>query len=48
MTRLPWITYGLFKRGYTEAEIYKILGGNALRVLDQAEAVARRLQAASR
>ena len=46
VTRLPWITYGLLKRGYTEAEIYKILGGNALRVLDEAEAVAVRLQAA--
>ena len=45
VTRLPWITYGLLKRGYTETEIYKILGGNALRVLDEAEAVARRLQA---
>ena len=40
MTRLPWITYGLLKRGYTEEEIYKILGGNALRVLEEAERVA--------
>ncbi len=47
VTRLPWITYGLLKRGYTEEEIYKILGGNALRVLDEAEAVAQRLQAGS-
>ena len=47
VTRLPWITYGLLKRGYTEAEIYKILGGNALRVLEEAERTARRLQATS-
>ena len=36
VTRLPWITYGLLKRGYTEAEITKILGGNTLRVLGAA------------
>jgi membrane dipeptidase len=36
VTRLPWITYGLLKRGYTETEITKILGGNTLRVLQAA------------
>lgn len=40
VTKLPWITYGLLKRGYTEADIYKILGGNVLRVLSEAEEVA--------
>ena len=40
VARLPWITYGLLKRGYTEEEIYKILGGNALRVLEEAERIA--------
>ena len=44
VTRLPWITYGLLQRGYTETQIYKILGSNALRVLGEAEATARRLQ----
>jgi membrane dipeptidase len=39
VTRLPWITYGLLKRGYSESDIYKILGGNTLRVLEEAEAV---------
>jgi membrane dipeptidase len=34
VTRLPWITYGLLKRGYTEAEVTKILGGNTLRVVE--------------
>jgi membrane dipeptidase len=36
VTRLPWITYGLLKRGYTEAEVTKIWGGNTLRVLQAA------------
>ncbi len=41
VTRLPWITYKLLKRGYSEEDIYKILGGNMLRVLDQVERIAR-------
>lgn len=44
VTRLPWITYGLLQRGYSEESIYKILGGNALRVLDEAERVAASLR----
>lgn len=36
VTRLPWITYHLLQRGYREADLYKLLGGNALRVLDAA------------
>ena len=44
VTRLPWITYGLLKRGYSEVDIRKILGGNTLRVLDEAELVATQLQ----
>jgi membrane dipeptidase len=39
-TRLPWLTHGLLKRGYTEEDVYKILGGNALRVLEAAEEAA--------
>ena len=39
---LPNITYELLKRGYSEQDIDKILGGNFLRVFAQAEAVARR------
>lgn len=38
VTRLPWITYELMKRGYSEDDLYKILGGNALRVLAEVEA----------
>lgn len=36
----PYITQGLLDRGYTEAEIRGILGGNMLRALRQAEQVA--------
>lgn len=39
VTRLPWITYGLLKRGYSEVDIRKILGGNTLRVLVEAERI---------
>ena len=37
VTRLPWLTYGLLKRGFSEADVRKILGENALRVLEAAE-----------
>lgn len=39
------VTIELVKRGYTEQEIEKLWGGNLLRVMEQAEAVAKRLQA---
>lgn len=45
VTRLPWITYGLYHRGYSEADIQKILGGNLLRVLVEVERTAARLRA---
>jgi len=41
VSMLPNITYELLKRGYTEQQIDKILGGNLLRVFSQAELVAR-------
>lgn len=41
VTRLPWITYSLLKRGYTEEDLYKVLGGNTLRVLEAAERYAQ-------
>ena len=40
VTSLPWITYGLLKRGYSEGDVRKILGGNTLRVMEEAEQVA--------
>ena len=39
VTRLPWVTYGLLRRGVPEATVRKVLGGNALRVLRAAERV---------
>lgn len=40
VTRLPWITYGLLKRGYSEEDLYKVLGGNLLRVMEEVERIA--------
>jgi membrane dipeptidase len=42
---LPKITQALLDRGYSEADIHKILGGNMLRVLREVEHVSRELQA---
>lgn len=36
VTRLPLIAQGLLDRGYSEQDIRKILGGNMLRVMEQA------------
>ncbi len=42
---LPRITQALLDRGYSEADIKKILGGNTLRVMEEVEKVAARLSA---
>jgi membrane dipeptidase len=39
----PVITQGLLDRGYTEADIRKVLGGNVMRVFEQVERVSSRL-----
>jgi membrane dipeptidase len=44
----PRITEELLNRGYSESDIHKILGGNALRAFRQAGVVARELQATTR
>ena len=36
VTRLPLIAQGLLDRGYSEADVRKVLGGNMLRVMDRA------------
>jgi len=41
----PYITQALLDRGYTAKEIHKILSGNMLRVMRDAEKVAREIQA---
>ncbi|OAI53897.1 membrane dipeptidase [Planctomyces sp. SCGC AG-212-M04] len=44
VSKYPDITLELVKRGYTKDQIHKILGGNILRVLKQAEKVAGELK----
>ena len=46
VTELPRITEALLRRGYTEADVKMVFGGNLLRLMEQVEQVARRLQAA--
>jgi membrane dipeptidase len=41
VSKLPKITEALVGRGYSDADIEKVLGGNLLRVMAQVEAVAR-------
>jgi membrane dipeptidase len=45
VSKLPAITYELLKRGYTDADVKKILGGNMLRVMAEVEEAARKSQA---
>src|SRR5262249_31842398 len=40
VSKLPKITDALLKKGYSEADVQKILGGNILRVMEQVERVA--------
>jgi membrane dipeptidase len=46
ISKLPAITYELLKRGYSETDVKKILGENFLRVMAEAERVAKKMQAA--
>lgn len=43
VTHLPQITDALLKKGYSESDIKKILGGNTLRVMEAAEATAQKM-----
>lgn len=43
VSQLPKITDGLLKKGYSDSDVQKILGGNTMRVMEQVEATARRL-----
>ena len=45
MSTYPRLTAELLKRGYSDADVRKILGLNVLRVLREAEKVSKRLQA---
>src|SRR5262249_13942646 len=44
ISKLPNITYELMKRGYSDADIKKVLGENFLRVMTEVERVASRMQ----
>jgi len=39
-SQLPKLTDALVRKGYSDADIRKILGGNILRVMEQVEKVA--------
>jgi membrane dipeptidase len=45
-SKLPKLTEALLRKGYSETDIRKILGGNILRVMEQSEKMSRELQAA--
>jgi len=44
VSRYPYLTAELLRRGYTAGQVGKIIGGNMLRVMRQVEQVASRLQ----
>src|ERR1700675_2861456 len=44
-SKLPIITEALMRKGYTDGDIRKILGGNTLRVMEQTENAGRELRA---
>jgi membrane dipeptidase len=44
-SKLPKITEALMRKGYSDDDIRKILGGNLLRVMEQNEKVSHELQA---
>jgi membrane dipeptidase len=44
VSRYPYLTVELLRRGYSDADVRKVLGGNLLRVMRQSESVAARLQ----
>jgi len=45
VSHIPQITDALLKKGYSESDIRKILGGNTLRILSETERVSRELNA---
>jgi len=45
-SKLPKITEALLRKGYSEEDIRKILGGNILRVMEQSEKISKEMQAA--
>jgi len=48
VTRFPNLTRALLERGYTEAQLRKIYGGNTLRLMRQVEKTASAMSADAR
>jgi membrane dipeptidase len=44
VSRFPYLTAELLRRGYSDDDVRKVLGGNLIRAMRQAEQVAARLQ----
>ena len=44
VSRFPYLTVELLRRGYSDADVRKVIGGNLLRVMRTAETTAARLQ----
>jgi membrane dipeptidase len=44
VSHYPELLVELMRRGWSDADVAKLAGGNILRVMDEAEAVARKLQ----
>ncbi|HEX2204466.1 MAG TPA: dipeptidase [Longimicrobium sp.] len=44
VSRYPYLTAELLRRGYSDADVRKVMGGNLLRVMRRAEETAARLQ----
>jgi membrane dipeptidase len=44
VSRYPYLTVELLRRGYSDADVRKVIGGNLLRVMRASEATAARLQ----
>jgi membrane dipeptidase len=44
VSRFPYLTAELLRRGYSDGDVRKLLGGNTLRVMREAEAVSARLR----
>jgi len=48
ISKIPYLTYELLRRGHNESDIKKFLGENMLRALDLAQQTARRLRSKAR
>jgi membrane dipeptidase len=44
VSRFPYLVAELLRRGYSDGDVRRIMGGNILRAMRQAEEVAARLQ----